>query len=191
MSQKFIRIRGAREHNLKSINVDIPRDQLVVITGLSGSGKSTLAFDTVYAEGQRKYMESLSAYARQFLDQLQKPDLDEVEGLPPTIAIEQRSASSNPRSTVATTTEIYDYLRVLFARAGTPHCWVCGREIASQTPSQIVDAVMRHPAGSRVMVLSPLVRSKKGEHKEIFGAIHKQGYVRARVDGKLIELQNA
>jgi excinuclease ABC subunit A len=188
---KFITIRGAREHNLKNITVRIPRDQLVVITGLSGSGKSTLAFDTVFAEGQRKYMESLSAYARQFLDQLQKPDLDEVEGLPPTIAIEQRSASSNPRSIVATTTEIYDYLRVLFARAGTPHCWVCGRPIASQTPSQIVDAVMKHPAGTRVMVLSPLIRSKKGEHKEIFAAINKQGFVRARVDGQLIELQNA
>src|SRR5476649_2886378 len=158
MTQKFIRIRGAREHNLKNINVDIPRDQLVVITGLSGSGKSTLAFDTVYAEGQRKYMESLSAYARQFLDKLQKPDIDEIEGLPPTIAIEQRSASGNPRSTVATTTEIYDYLRVLFARAGTPHCWVCGRVIASQTASQIVDSVMKQPAGSKVMILSPLIR---------------------------------
>src|SRR5437016_8921022 len=139
MSLKFIRIRGAKEHNLKNITVDIPRDQVVVITGLSGSGKSTLAFDTVYAEGQRKYVESLSAYARQFLEQLQKPDVEEIEGLPPTIAIEQRSASSNPRSTVATTTEIYDYLRVLFARAGTPHCWVCGRQIASQMPSQIVE----------------------------------------------------
>src|SRR5215467_11555577 len=190
MDSKFIRIKGAREHNLKNIDVDIPRDQLVVITGLSGSGKSTLAFDTIFAEGQRKYMESLSAYARQFLDQLQKPDLDEVEGLPPTIAIEQRSASSNPRSTVATTTEIYDYLRVLFARAGTPHCWECGREIASQTPSQIADAVMKYPAGTKVMILSPLVRGQKGEHKETFGAIHKQGLVRARVDGQIIELQN-
>src|ERR671913_1192960 len=142
MSLKTIRIRGAREHNLKDISLDIPRDQLVVITGLSGSGKSTLAFDTVFAEGQRKYMESLSTYARQFLDQLQKPEVDEIEGLPPTIAIEQRSASSNPRSTVATTTEIYDYLRVLFARAGTPHCYKCGREIQSQSTSQIVDAVM-------------------------------------------------
>jgi excinuclease ABC subunit A len=189
MSGKFIRIRGAREHNLKNINVEIPRDQLVVITGLSGSGKSTLAFDTVFAEGQRKYMESLSTYARQFLDQLQKPDLDEIEGLPPTIAIEQRSASSNPRSTVATTTEIYDYLRVLFARAGTPHCWKCGRVISSQTSSQIVDAVMKHPPGTKVMILSPLVRGQKGEHKETFGAIHKQGFVRARVDGELIELQ--
>jgi excinuclease ABC subunit A len=189
MHSKFIRIKGAREHNLKNIDIDIPRDQLVVITGLSGSGKSTLAFDTIFAEGQRKYMESLSAYARQFLDQLQKPDIDEVEGLPPTIAIEQRSASSNPRSTVATTTEIYDYLRVLFARAGTPHCWECGREIASQTPSQIVDAVMKNPTGTKIMILSPLVRGQKGEHKEIFGAIHKQGFVRARVDGQIFELQ--
>jgi excinuclease ABC subunit A len=188
MSLKFIRIRGAREHNLKNINVDIPRDQLVVITGLSGSGKSTLAFDTVYAEGQRKYVESLSAYARQFLEQLQKPDIDAIEGLPPTIAIEQRSASSNPRSTVATTTEIYDYLRVLFARAGTPHCWICGRQISSQTPSQIVDAVMKYPAGTKIMILSPLIRGQKGEHRDTFGAIHKQGFVRARVDGKIHEL---
>src|SRR4029450_2236364 len=189
-SSKFIRIRGAREHNLKNLNVDIPRDQLVVITGLSGSGKSTLAFDTVYAEGQRKYVESLSAYARQFLEQLQKPDIDEIEGLPPTIAIEQRSASSNPRSTVATTTEIYDYLRVLFARAGTPHCWECGREISAQQPSQIVDAVMAHPAGTKTMGLAPPVRGQKGEHKDVFQAIHKQGFVRARVDGEILELQD-
>jgi excinuclease ABC subunit A len=188
MSLKFIRIKGAREHNLKNIDVDIPRDQLVVITGLSGSGKSTLAFDTVYAEGQRKYVESLSAYARQFLEQLQKPDIDEIEGLPPTIAIEQRSASSNPRSTVATTTEIYDYLRVFFARAGTPHCWICGRQIASQSPSQIVDAVMNYPAGTKLMILAPLIRGQKGEHKDTFGAIHKQGFVRGRVDGEILEL---
>src|SRR5438477_8616628 len=191
MSAKFIRIRGAREHNLKNIDVEIPRDKLVVVTGLSGSGKSTLAFDTVFAEGQRKYMESLSTYARQFLDQLQKPEVDEIEGLPPTIAIEQRSSSSNPRSTVATTTEIYDYLRVLFARAGTPHCWECGRVITSQTPSQIVDAVMNYPAGTKVMVLSPLVRGQKGEHKDTFGALNKQGYVRARVDGQIVELSDA
>src|SRR5438270_6021682 len=188
MSLKSIQLRGAREHNLKNISVDIPREQLVVVTGLSGSGKSTLAFDTVFAEGQRKYMESLSAYARQFLDQLQKPEVDAVEGLPPTIAIEQRSASSNPRSTVATTTEIYDYLRVLFARAGTPHCWECGRVITAQQPSQIVDDVMGLPAGSKVMVLAPLVRGQKGEHKDIFAAIHKQGFVRARVDGAIVEL---
>ncbi|HEX8522880.1 MAG TPA: excinuclease ABC subunit UvrA [Tepidisphaeraceae bacterium] len=185
---KFIRIRGAAEHNLKGIDVDIPRDHLVVVTGLSGSGKSTLAFDTVYAEGQRKYIESLSAYARQFLDQLQKPEVDEIEGLPPTIAIEQRSASSNPRSTVATTTEIYDYLRVLFARAGMPHCWECGRQITSQTPSQITDAVMKYPAGTKLMILSPLIRGQKGEHKDTFQALQKQGYVRARVDGQMVEL---
>src|SRR5438105_6958882 len=189
MNGKSISIKGAREHNLRNIDLDIPRDQLVVITGLSGSGKSTLAFDTIYAEGQRKYMESLSAYARQFLDQLQKPDVEEIEGLPPTIAIEQRSASSNPRSTVATTTEIYDYLRVLFARAGTPHCWVCGRVIATQTPSQIVDSVMKQPAGTKIMIMSPLIRGQKGEHKEIFAGIHKQGFVRARVDGQIYELQ--
>ena len=188
MSLKSIRIKGAREHNLRDISVEIPREQLVVITGLSGSGKSTLAFDTVYAEGQRKYIESLSAYARQFLDQLQKPDLDEIEGLPPTIAIEQRSASSNPRSIVATTTEIYDYLRVLFARAGTPHCWECGRVISSQSASQIVDAIMANPAGTKFMVLAPLIRGQKGEHKDVFGAIHKQGFVRARVDGQIVEL---
>src|SRR5271168_2055294 len=177
---KSIRIKGAREHNLKNINVDIPRDQLVCVTGLSGSGKSTLAFDTVYAEGQRKYVESLSAYARQFLEQLQKPDIDEIEGLPPTIAIEQRSASSNPRSIVATTTEIYDYLRVLFARAGMPHCWICGREIASQSPSQIVDSIMKRPEGTKLMVLSPLVRGQKGTHKEVLEAMTRQGFVRCR-----------
>jgi excinuclease ABC subunit A len=188
MSAKSIRIRGAREHNLKNINVEIPRDQLVVITGLSGSGKSTLAFDTIFAEGQRKYMESLSTYARQFLDQLQKPELDEIEGLPPTIAIEQRHASSNPRSTVATTTEIYDYLRVLFARAGTPHCWKCGRVIAGQSASQIVESVMRYAAGTKMMILSPLIRGQKGEHKDTFGALHKQGFVRARVDGEIVEM---
>src|SRR5678810_615529 len=141
---KFIRVRGAAEHNLKSLDVDIPRDQLVVMTGVSGSGKSSLAFDTVFAEGQRKYMESLSAYARQFLDQIQKPDCDEIEGLPPTIAIEQRQGSSNPRSTVATTTEIYDYLRVLYARAGVPHCWICGKPIAAQSSTQIVDSILKY-----------------------------------------------
>src|SRR5690606_26611527 len=162
MSLKSIRIKGAREHNLKDISVDIPRDQLVVVTGLSGSGKSTLAFDTVFAEGQRKYMESLSTYARQFLDQLQKPEVDEIEGLPPTISIEQRGSSSNPRSTVATTADIYDYMHVLFARAGAPHCWECDRPIAAQHPSQIVDAVMKLPAGTKIMILSPLVRGQNG-----------------------------
>jgi len=190
-SVKCIRIRGAREHNLKNIDIDIPRDRLVVITGLSGSGKSSLAFDTIYAEGQRKYVESLSAYARQFLEQLQKPDVDEIEGLPPTIAIEQRSASSNPRSIVATTTEIYDYLRVLFARAGTPHCWECGREIRSQSATQIVDAIMALPQGLRIMILAPLVRGQKGEHREVLAGICKQGYVRARIDGEIVDLTAA
>jgi len=191
MSLKSIRITGAREHNLKNVNLEIPRDKLVVFTGLSGSGKSSLAFDTIYAEGQRKYVESLSAYARQFLDQIQKPDCDEIEGLPPTIAIEQRSGSSNPRSTVATTTEIYDYLRVLFARAGTPHCWVCGKPIASQSASQIVDAVMARPEGTKVMILSPLVRGQKGTHKEVLEAMTRQGFVRCRVDGAVHEIKSA
>jgi excinuclease ABC subunit A len=191
MSLKFIRVQGAREHNLKNVNLEIPRDQLVVFTGLSGSGKSSLAFDTIYAEGQRKYVESLSTYARQFLDQIQKPDCDEIEGLPPTIAIEQRQGSSNPRSTVATTTEIYDYLRVLFARAGTPHCWKCGKGIASQSPTQIVDSIMKRAEGTKLMVLSPLVRGQKGTHKEVLEAMTRQGFVRCRIDGKVHEIKAA
>jgi excinuclease ABC subunit A len=197
MSLKYLSIRGAREHNLKNIDLDIPRDQLVVITGLSGSGKSSLAFDTIYAEGQRKYVESLSAYARQFLEQMHKPDIDEIEGLPPTIAIEQRSASHNPRSTVATTTEIYDYLRLLFARAGQPHCWhrsasgaVCGRRIEASSAAQIVDTVLGRPEGTKLMVLAPLVRGKKGEHVETLAAIGRQGFVRARIDGQVVDLRN-
>ncbi|MCC6682613.1 MAG: excinuclease ABC subunit UvrA [Phycisphaeraceae bacterium] len=196
MALTSISIRGAREHNLKGINVDIPHGKFVVVTGLSGSGKSSLAFDTIYAEGQRKYVESLSAYARQFLDQLQKPNVESIEGLPPTIAIEQRSASHNPRSTVATTTEIYDYLRLLFARAGAPHCWytddrgkVCGRPITSQSATQIVDAVFLLPAETRVMILSPVVRGKKGHHREVFEALSRQGFVRARVDGEVMDLR--
>lgn len=191
-----ISIRGAREHNLKGVDIDIPRDQLVVITGLSGSGKSSLAFDTIYAEGQRKYVESLSAYARQFLDQLQKPNIESIEGLPPTIAIEQRSASHNPRSTVATTTEIYDYLRLLYARAGHPRCWhtddkgkVCGRPIESQSATQIIDRVMAMADGTRLMVLAPVIRGKKGHHKEVFAAMIRQGFVRARLDGETIDLR--
>ncbi len=191
MASKVIRIVGAREHNLKNVTVEIPRDQLVVFTGLSGSGKSSLAFDTIYAEGQRKYVESLSAYARQFLDQIQKPDCEEIEGLPPTIAIEQRQGSSNPRSTVATTTEIYDYLRVLYARAGVPHCWVCGKVISSQSASQIVDSVMKLPEGTKIMVLSPLVRGMKGTHKEVLEAMTRQGFVRCRVNGTVSEIKNA
>ncbi len=191
MPLKEIRIVGAREHNLKNVSLNIPRDRLVVITGLSGSGKSSLAFDTIYAEGQRKYVESLSAYARQFLQQMQKPDCDEIEGLPPTIAIEQRSGSSNPRSTVATTTEIYDYMRVLFARVGKPHCWVCGEPIAAQSPSQIVDNLMLWPVGRRVMVLSPLIRGQKGTHKEVLEAMTRQGFVRCRIDGQVMEIKGA
>ena len=191
-----ISIRGAREHNLKGLDVDIPHNQLVVITGLSGSGKSSLAFDTIYAEGQRKYVESLSAYARQFLEQLQKPDIESIEGLPPTIAIEQRSASHNPRSTVATTTEIYDYLRLLFARAGQPRCWhkekdgkPCGRPITSQSASQIIEKVFELPEGTKLMILAPVVRGKKGHHKEVFEGMVKQGFIRARVDGEVMDLR--
>ncbi|MFI4861779.1 MAG: excinuclease ABC subunit UvrA, partial [Phycisphaerales bacterium JB063] len=197
MALTEISIRGAREHNLKGIDLDIPRDQLVVITGLSGSGKSTLAFDTIYAEGQRKYMESLSAYARQFLDQMQKPDVESIEGLPPTIAIEQRGVSHNPRSTVATTTEIYDYLRLLFARAGQPRCWhvdpktkkSCGLPIESQSATMIIDHVMALPEGTRLMVLAPIIRGKKGNHKEVFEGMLRQGFVRARVDGEIMDLR--
>jgi excinuclease ABC subunit A len=187
---KVIRITGAAEHNLKAINVEIPRDKMVVITGISGSGKSSLAFDTIYAEGQRKYVESLSAYARQFLEQMQKPQVEHIEGLPPTIAIEQRSASSNPRSTVATTTEIYDYCRLLFARAGTPHCWICGREITSQHTTQIVNSLMARPEGTRLQICAPLIRGQKGEHHDIFTRIQREGFVRVRIDGVVYDIKN-
>lgn len=189
-AEKAIRITGAAEHNLKNINLDIPRDKLVVITGISGSGKSSLAFDTIYAEGRRKYVESLSAYARQFLEQMQKPAVSEITGLPPTIAIEQRSASSNPRSTVATTTEIYDYFRLLFARVGQPHCWVCGKEITSQHSSQIVDSILSRPEDTKIQICAPLVRGKKGEHKDIFAGIQREGFVRVRVDGAVYDVRN-
>ncbi len=188
--EKAIRITGAAEHNLKNISLDIPRDKLVVITGISGSGKSSLAFDTIYAEGRRKYVESLSAYARQFLEQMQKPAVSEITGLPPTIAIEQRSASSNPRSTVATTTEIYDYFRLLFARVGQPHCWVCGKEITSQHSSQIVDSILSAAEGTKIQICAPLVRGKKGEHKDIFTGIQREGFVRVRVDGAVYDVRN-
>jgi len=189
-NEKVITITGAAEHNLKNISLSIPRDQLVVITGISGSGKSSLAFDTIYAEGRRKYVESLSAYARQFLEQMQKPAVGDISGLPPTIAIEQRSASSNPRSTVATTTEIYDYFRLLFARVGQPHCWVCGREITSQHSSQIVESILTHPEGTKIQVCAPLVRGKKGEHKDILANIQREGFVRVRVDGTILDVRN-
>jgi excinuclease ABC subunit A len=188
--EKAIRITGAAEHNLKNINLSIPRDKLVAITGISGSGKSSLAFDTIYAEGRRKYVESLSAYARQFLERMQKPAVSDITGLPPTIAIEQRSASGNPRSTVATTTEIYDYFRLLFARVGQPHCWVCGKEIASQHSSQIVESILARPENTKVQICAPLVRGKKGEHKDIFAGIQHQGFVRVRVDGEIYDLKN-
>jgi len=188
---------GAKEHNLQGVNVRIPRDKLVVVTGLSGSGKSSLAFDTIYAEGQRKYVESLSAYARQFLEQLSKPDVEHIEGLPPTVAIEQRAGGANPRSTVATTTDIYDYLRLLFARVGEPHCWtrlpgggVCGRPITSQTVSQMVDAIFTLSEGTRFMVLAPVVRGQKGQHAEILRNMQREGFVRARIDGSICDLKN-
>ncbi len=184
-------VRGAREHNLKNIDVVIPRGKLVVITGVSGSGKSSLAFDTIYAEGQRRYVESLSAYARQFLGQMQKPDVDYIEGLSPAISIDQKGPGHNPRSTVGTVTEIYDYLRLLFARVGHPHCPECGREIQQQTVQQIVDAVTSLPGGTRIMVLAPLVRDRKGEHQQIFQDLRKSGFVRARVDGEVRDLSEA
>lgn len=188
MSDKVIRVAGARVHNLKNITVDIPRDKLVVITGLSGSGKSSLAFDTIFAEGQRRYVESLSAYARQFLGQMDKPDVDYIEGLSPAVSIDQKGASHNPRSTVGTVTEIYDYLRLLYARAGIPHCPVCGREVSRQSAQEIVDAVEALPEDSRLALLAPLVRGRKGTHQAVLDEIRKSGFVRARVDGQVYEL---
>jgi len=189
MEPQVISIRGAREHNLKNIDLDLPRNRLIVITGISGSGKSSLAFDTLYAEGQRRYIESLSAYARQFLEQMKKPDVEQITGLPPAIAIEQRKAAANPRSTVATTTEIYDYLRILFARAGTPHCVQCGRVITRQSASEIISRIMNLPEGSQVDFLAPLVRGRKGEYQKIFTYLRQSGFVRVRIDGKLYDVQ--
>ncbi|HDK36025.1 MAG TPA: excinuclease ABC subunit UvrA, partial [Bacteroidetes bacterium] len=183
-------IKGAREHNLKNIDVEIPRDKLVVITGISGSGKSSLAFDTIYAEGQRRYVESLSAYARQFLGLMEKPDVDYIEGLSPAISIEQRTSSKNPRSTVGTVTEIYDYLRLLFARVGIPYCYKCGKRIQRQTVQQIVDAVLQMPEGKKIQVMAPIVRGRKGEFREIFENIQRQGFVRVRVDNNVMEVSN-
>src|SRR5216683_6661194 len=190
MPQDKIVIRGAREHNLKNIDVTIPRDKLVVITGLSGSGKSSLAFDTIFAEGQRRYIESLSAYARQFLDKMEKPDVDHIDGLSPAISIDQKGTTHNPRSTVGTVTEIYDYLRLLYARVGHPHCPRCGREVSRQTVQQIVDAVLNLPEGSRIMLLAPLIQGRKGEYKSIFEEMRRAGYVRVRVDGKIFDLSD-
>src|SRR5215468_1896818 len=183
-----IRIRGARTHNLKNIDLELPRDSLIVITGLSGSGKSSLAFDTIYAEGQRRYVESLSAYARQFLSVMEKPDVDHIEGLSPAISIEQKSTSHNPRSTVGTITEVYDYLRLLFARVGHAFCYNCGREISQQSVQQIVDRIMSWPEGTRIHVLAPVVRDRKGEYRKELGDLRRAGFVRAKIDGKLFEL---
>src|SRR5882724_3672944 len=183
-----ITIRGAREHNLKNVTLSIPRDKLVVFTGLSGSGKSSLAFDTIYAEGQRRYVESLSAYARQFLGQMEKPDVDTIEGLSPAISIDQKGTSKNPRSTVGTVTEVYDYLRLLYARIGHPHCPVCGREVSRQTVDQMADHVEKLPKGTRLMVLGPIVKGRKGEYKSLIDDVRKSGFVRVRVDGNLYEI---
>jgi excinuclease ABC subunit A len=189
-AMRNISIRGARTHNLKNIDLDIPRNQLVVITGLSGSGKSSLAFDTLYAEGQRRYVESLSAYARQFLGRLDKPDVDLIEGLSPAISIEQKATSHNPRSTVGTVTEIHDYLRLLFARAGTPYCPDHGVALQSQSVSQMVDAVMALPEDTKLMLLAPIARDRKGEFAEVFADLQAQGYVRFRINGEVFEFDN-
>jgi excinuclease ABC subunit A len=188
MAQDKIVVRGAREHNLKNITVEIPRDKMVVITGLSGSGKSSLAYDTIYAEGQRRYVESLSAYARQFLGQMEKPDVDQIDGLSPAISIDQRGMSHNPRSTVGTVTEIYDYLRLLYARVGTPHCPQCGRPVSQQTAQEIVDAVLRLPARTRIQILAPLIHDRKGHHQAVFDDVRKAGFVRVRVDGYVYDV---
>ena len=188
MALKNIVIRGARQHNLKNISLEIPRNTLTVITGLSGSGKSSLAFDTLYAEGQRRYVESLSAYARQFLDQMERPDVDSIEGLSPSIAIEQKTTTRSPRSTVGTITEIYDYLRVIYSALGTPHCPNCGKPIARQSTEQIVQSVLALKPDDRVMVLAPVVRGRKGEYKKELERYAKEGYVRARIDGDLVNL---
>ena len=185
-----IRIRGARQHNLKNIDLELPRDRLIVFTGVSGSGKSSLAFDTIFAEGQRRYVESLSAYARQFLGQLDKPDVDAIEGLSPAISIDQKSTSHNPRSTVGTVTEIYDYLRLLFGRAGEPHCPHCDRLIAPQTIDEMCDRVMELPDRTKFQILAPVVRGKKGSHKQLIYSLAGQGFVRVRVDGAVRELSD-
>ncbi|MEC7514245.1 MAG: excinuclease ABC subunit A, partial [Pseudomonadota bacterium] len=188
---KVIRVRGAREHNLRNIDVDLPRNELVVVTGLSGSGKSSLAFDTIYAEGQRRYVESLSAYARQFLDLMEKPDVDLIEGLSPAISIEQKTTSRNPRSTVGTVTEIYDYLRLLFARIGVPYSPTTGLPITSQTVSQMVDAILALPKGTRLFVLAPVVRGRKGEYRKELAELAKRGFQRVKIDGEVYLIDEA
>ena len=187
-ARKYIKIRGANENNLKNIDLDIPRNELVVLTGLSGSGKSSLAFDTIYAEGQRRYMESLSSYARQFLGQMEKPNVESIEGLSPAISIDQKSTNHNPRSTVGTVTEIYDYFRLLYARIGIPHCPKCGKEIMKQTVDQMVDQVMNLPEGTKLQLMAPVVRGRKGTHAKLLERAKRSGYVRVRIDGNLYEL---
>ena len=188
MRQNKLIVKGACEHNLKNVDVEIPRDKLVVFTGLSGSGKSSLAFDTIYAEGQRRYVESLSSYARQFLGQMEKPKVDYIEGLSPAISIDQKTTSKNPRSTVGTVTEIYDYLRLLYARVGIPHCPVCGREISRQSVDTIVDSIMELEMGTKIQVLSPIVSGRKGEYVKELDNIRKSGFVRVRIDGIIYDL---
>ncbi|MEK7209364.1 MAG: excinuclease ABC subunit UvrA, partial [Patescibacteria group bacterium] len=186
-----IRIRGARVHNLKNVSLDIPKNKLVVITGVSGSGKSSLAFDTLYAEGQRRYVESLSAYARQFLGVMDKPDVDSIDGLSPAISIDQKSVSKNPRSTVGTITEIYDYLRLLFARVGQPHCPQCDRLVVRQSSSQITDKILKNPPGTELVILAPLIKDQKGEHKGVIQKLSDSGYARVRVDGEIYKVEEA
>ena len=190
MHDKLI-IQGAREHNLKDVNLELPRDSMIVFTGLSGSGKSSLAFDTIFAEGQRRYVESLSSYARQFLGQMDKPDVDFIEGLSPAVSIDQKSTSRNPRSTVGTITEIHDYLRLLYARAGVAHCPECGARIQAQTPQQIVDRVRTMDEGTRFQVLSPVVRGRKGEYQDLIDELRSEGYTRAIIDDEMVRLENA
>ena len=191
LKSKNIVIQGAREHNLKNIDVTIPRNKLVVVTGVSGSGKSTLAFDTIYAEGQRRYVESLSSYARQFLGRMDKPDVDYIEGLSPAISIDQKGTSHNPRSTVGTVTEVYDYLRLLFARIGKPHCPNCGRPVKSQTVQQIVDSILNIEKDKRIQILAPVVQRRKGEHKDVLESARKSGFIRVRVNGEIKDLNES
>ena len=186
--KQYIKIRGANENNLKNLDVDIPRDEFVVLTGLSGSGKSSLAFDTIYAEGQRRYMESLSSYARQFLGQMEKPNVESIEGLSPAISIDQKSTNRNPRSTVGTVTEIYDYFRLLYARIGVPHCPKCGKVIAKQSVDQMVDQIMELPERTRIQLLAPVVRGRKGRHEKVLDQAKRSGYVRVQIDGNMYEL---
>jgi len=191
MPENLIKIRGARVHNLKNISLDIPKNKLIVFTGLSGSGKSSLAFDTLYAEGQRRYVESLSAYARQFLGVMDKPDVDKIEGISPAISIDQRKASHNPRSTVGTTTEIYDYLRLLFARIGEPHCPKCGKLISCQTIDEITEQVLKLPKGKEIVILGPVIKAKKGEHLGFLEEIQRAGFIRVRIDGIIHLIEEA